>query len=77
MQDIINLKSIIMNWNYFKNNRKNSLLELLQKYENFFDRTLGKYTGPNYTIGQKEDAKRYHAKPLPIPKTHQPTLNKK
>ena len=29
----INLKSIIRNWNYFKDKHRNSLLELLQKYE--------------------------------------------
>ena len=46
----INLKSITMNLNYLKDKHKNSLLELLQKYENMFDGTLGKYTGSDYTI---------------------------
>ena len=64
----MNLKSIIMNLNYWKDKHKNSLLELLQKYEIMFDGTLGRYTGSNYTIDLKEDAKPYHAKPFPIPK---------
>ena len=33
-----------------------------------FDGNLGKYTGSNYTIELREDAKPYHTKPLPIPK---------
>ena len=57
-----------MNLNYVKDKHKNPLLELLQKYEKKFDGTLGKYTGSNYTIELKEDAKSYHAKPFPIQK---------
>ena len=41
-----------------------------------FDGTLGKYSGSDYTIELKEDAKPYHAKPFPIPKIHEPTLKK-
>ena len=63
-----NLKSIVMNLNYLKDKHRNSLLELLQKYKNMFDGTLGKYTGSDYTIELKEDAKPYHTKPFPIPK---------
>ena len=45
-----NLKSIVIGLNYLKDNHKNSLLELLQKYEKMFDGTIGKYTGSDYTI---------------------------
>ena len=65
-----------MNTNYLKDKHKNSLLELLQKYENIFDGTLGKYTGSNYAIELKEDAKPYHAKPFPIHKFQKHTLKK-
>ena len=41
-----------------------------------FDGSLGKYTGSDYTIELKEDAKPYHAKPFPILKTHELTLKK-
>ena len=54
-----------MNLNYLKGKHKNSLLELLQKYEKMFDRTIGKYTVSDYTIELKEDAKHF-----PIPKCH-------
>ena len=36
-----------------------------------FDGTLGIYTGSDYTIEFKQDAKPYHAKPFPIPKIHE------
>ena len=41
-----------------------------------FDRTLGKYTGSDYSIELKKDANPYHAKPFPIPKIHKSTLKK-
>ena len=34
------------------------------------DGTLGKYTGSEYTIEIKEDAKPFHANPFPTPKIH-------
>ena len=61
-----------MSLNHLKDKHKNLLLELLQKYKNMFDGTLGKYTGSNYTIELKEDAK-----PIPIPIIHELTLKKK
>ena len=60
-----------MNLNYFNEKHRNSLLELLQKYKNMFDATLGKYTSSYYTIELKEDAK-----PFPISKIHELTLKK-
>ena len=72
----INLKSIIMSVNYLKDKHENSLLELLQKYEEMFHGTLGKYTRSDYTIELKEDAKLYCEKPFPFPKLHKPTLKK-
>ena len=35
------------------------------------DGTQSKYTGSNFTIELKEDAKTYHAKPFPIQKHSQ------
>ena len=61
---------------YFKDKHKNSLLQLLQKYQKMFDGISRKYTGSDYTMELKEDAKPYHAKPFPIPKTHEPPLKK-
>ena len=63
----INPKMIIMSLNYLKVKLENSLLELLQKYKNMFDGTLGKYTGSDYTVELEENAKPYHEKPFPLP----------
>ena len=41
-----------------------------------FDGTLGKYTDSSYIMELKEEKKPYHAKPFPIPKTHELTLKK-
>ena len=43
-----------MNLNFLRQKHKNSLLELLHKYEKMFDGTLGKYTGSNNTIELKK-----------------------
>ena len=72
----IDLKSLIINFNYLKD-KLNSLLELLQKYEKMFDGTIGKYAGSDYTIELKVDAKPNHAKPFPIPIIHGPILKTK
>ena len=42
-----------------------------------FDGTLRKYSGSNYTIELKKDAKPYHAKTFPIPTIHKLTLKKR
>ena len=65
-----------MNINCLKDKHKNSLIELLKKYENMFDGTLGKCRGSDYTIDLKEDAKPYHAKPFPISNIHELILTK-
>ena len=62
-----------MNSNYLKNKHKNSLLELLWKYLEMFDGTLGIYTGSNNTIEMKEDGKTYQAKPFHIQKINEQT----
>ena len=43
-----------MNLKDLKNKQKNSLLESLQKNEEKFDGTLGKYAGSDYTIELKK-----------------------
>ena len=60
----INLISIVMSLNYLNNKNKYSLSKPLHNYEEMFDETLGKYTGSDYIIDLKENAKPYHAKPF-------------
>ena len=68
----MNSKSIIMNSNYLKVKHKISSLELLQKYEEMFDSTIGKYLGTDYSIESTENTKPYRAKPFPISSIHEP-----
>ena len=42
-----------------------------------FDGTLDNCTGSEYNIQLLEGAKRYHAKPFPIPKIHEETQKQK
>ena len=53
---------------------KESLLELLKKYEHLFDGTLGKWKSEPYNIQLKEGAQPFHAKAYPIPKIYEQTL---
>ena len=70
------LGSIIMNLNYLKDKHKNSLLQLLQKYEKMFDETVGKYTGSDYSIELKEDAKPFPPSLFLFQNIHELTLKK-
>ena len=50
-----------MKLNYLNLKHKKSLLELLRKYEEIFTGTLGKYTGSDFSIELREDAKPYYS----------------
>ena len=52
------------------------LLNLLTKFHDLFDGTLGKWTGEPYDIELQPDAKPYHSWAYPIPKIHEETLKK-
>ena len=71
------LNTKVKSLNYLKKKNENSILELLQKYEDMFDGTFSKYTNSDYIIELKEDAKPYHTKPFPILKIHELALKKK
>ena len=71
-----NLPKIVKDLIYLNAIKQNKLLQLLRKYEQMFDGTLGNYTGSKYKIELKENIAPYHAKPFPIPKIHEPTLKK-
>ena len=66
-----------MSINYFRNKLKNSLLELLQKYEEMSDGTLCKYTSSDYAIKLQVNAKLYLTKYFPIPINQKWTLKER
>jgi hypothetical protein len=50
------------------------LFDLLDKFSNLFDRTLGKWNQAPIKLELKEGATPYDARPFPIPKCHAETL---
>ena len=55
---------------------QDKLEELLRKYQDLFDGTLGRWTQPDYHLELKPDVKPYHAKAFPVPKVHMETLRR-
>jgi Reverse transcriptase (RNA-dependent DNA polymerase) len=55
-------------------NEQQSLGQLLHKYQHVFDGTLGQWKSTPYDIQLKDNVTPYHAKPFPIPKVHEHTL---
>ena len=67
----------VVNLNPHLSTDEAKLLEsLILKYEFLFDGTLGTWKTNPYEIELKPDAKPYHAKPFPIPKSREATLKK-
>ena len=52
------------------------LLELLMKYEDLFDGTLGDWKTEPVSFELKEGARPYHGRPYPVPKVHKLTTKK-
>ena len=55
---------------------QNKLLELLTKYEDLFDGTLGDWDTEPVSFELKEGAKPYHGRAYPVPHAHKETLKK-
>ena len=69
-----NLHQVAKDQSHLDKYEQEKLLRLLKKYENLFDGTLGRWTGPVYDIELKPGATPYHARSYPIPKVHEATL---
>ena len=54
--------------------QQQKLLDLMNKYEELFDGTLGTWKDTEVELELIDDAKPYHARPYPIPKCHLDTL---
>jgi hypothetical protein len=68
------LEQICSSCTHLQIEQQKKLLDLLQKYEDLFDGSLGKWNGTEVNIELKEGATPYHAKAYPIPKCHVETL---
>ena len=74
---LANLPTIVKGYTHLSKENQQLLLQLLQKYADLFDRTLGKWTGTAHNISLKEGATPYHARSFPIRKAYENTLKDK
>jgi hypothetical protein len=54
--------------------KQQALKKVLLEFEDLFDNTLGHWRTDPYEIELKPNVKPYHAKPFPIPKVYEQTL---
>ncbi|MGH7974637.1 MAG: hypothetical protein ACREBR_03860, partial [bacterium] len=57
-------------------NDKSKLLKLLKDYEHLFDGSLGNFRSKPVSLELKDDAKPYHARAFPVPRSREATLRK-
>ena len=69
-----NLAQVAEESSELNKSEKQDLYNLLNKYKSLFDGTLGRFTGDQYHIEQKQGTTPYHAKPYPVPKAYEATF---
>ena len=69
-----NLNEVVDACKHLHTNERQALHKLLSKYKGLFDGTLGHWKDELYHIELKENAKPYHARAYPIPKSYEDTL---
>ena len=69
-----NLDTVVQECKHLNKNQQASLHQLLTKYEDLFDGTLGQWNEAPYDIKVRKDATPYHARAYPIPRAHEATL---
>ena len=72
----VDLRAITENCTHLSDPEKHSLLELLQKFEELFDGTLGDWDCELIYLQLKEGSKPYHGWPFPIPNKHMESTKK-
>ena len=68
------LDDIVKECTHLTSDEQNQLLQLLIKYEDLFDGTLGSWKTEPIEIELKEDAKPYHARAYPVPHSQEKKL---
>jgi hypothetical protein len=68
------LEEVVAMCKHLSEHEQASLLELLNKYEDLFDGTLGHWVGEDYNIELKPGITPYHDRAYPIPKAYEDTL---
>ena len=70
------LPEVVKTCTHLSQNIQNVLLEVLWKFEDLFDGTLGDWTTEPVNFKLKSGAKPYHSRAFPIPKVHSETIKK-
>jgi hypothetical protein len=71
------LQSIVRdNCKHLSANQQKKLLQLLKKYEPFFDSTLGDWKTKPVSFQLKEGVSPYHGRAFPVPKIYKDTIMK-
>ena len=72
-----NLPEVVENnCKHLNNDKREELLQLLYKYEELFDGTLGDWKTEPVKLELKKDAKPFHSRPFQVPKIYVETLKK-
>ena len=74
--DVADLHEVARMQTHLSKDEQDQLEQLLRKYVDLFDGTLGKFTHSDYHLELKEGVKPYHAKAFPVPRVHYDTLRK-
>ena len=68
------MEKVCQGQEHLTSDERQELKALLERFDDLFDGTLGKWTEAPIKIELKKDAEPYHARPYPIPKIHSETL---
>ena len=68
------LADIVEGQSHLTSEEKQGLIQLLTRYEDLFDGTLGQWNHPDYKLELKPGVQPYHAKAFPVPRIHLETL---
>lgn len=69
-----NLNEIVEEAKHLNTEEQQMLFDLLDKYKDLFDSTLGTWNGTEHEVELKEGVQPYHAKGFPIPRIHYAAL---
>ena len=70
------LQTVVTNCKQLNSVEQNKLLELLKKFEQLFDGTLGNWRTKPVSFQLKDGATPYHGRAFPIPKVHKEVIMK-
>ena len=70
------LQIVVENCAHLNSVEKDKLLELLKKFEQLFDGTLGNWRTKPVSFQLKDGVTPYHGRAFPIPKVHKETIIK-